>query len=126
MFFRDKTQELKLESTYLDLPILFKLKSDRLRNIRFYVIGGIKYSYDLQSKRKKERNPNDPLVALEYNSFSYEVGCGLDLYLEFFKFSPEIKISNNINNVLVKDQYIHSQALSSIYGHLLQFSLHFE
>ena len=34
-----------------------------------------------------------------------EIGFGIDFYLEYFKFSPQIKLSHGILNILNKEKY---------------------
>jgi len=92
-----------VQSATLDLPLGFKLKSDRRRNFRAYVLGGLKYSIDIISK-KKLNDDNfgdlDKLVKTNRNILWYEAGIGFDFYFEFFKLSPEIKWSQSVKNVL--------------------------
>ena len=67
------------------------------------------------------------LQKLQKSGFiSYDFGAGLDLYYEFFKFSPEIRISNGIGNSMVPDSFIYSSSLSRMSPKLIQFFLHFE
>ena len=42
----------KLESSYLEFPVLLKYKGNRLNNVRPYVIGGLNYRYDLAGKKE--------------------------------------------------------------------------
>lgn len=125
-FNNNDIKEVNIESTYLEIPLLLKYKSKRHRNVRFYAISGVTYRYDFASDIDTERSNTKPIVALYPNTFSYDVGCGLDFYFEFFKFSPEIKISNGITNALVPDPYFYASSLKSISPKLLQFSLLFE
>ena len=41
----------KIESTFIELPILIKYKSDRYNNGRAYLITGLKYALDLASQK---------------------------------------------------------------------------
>jgi len=92
----------KLESSFLEFPLLLKFKGDRLNNVRPYVIGGLNYRYDLAGK--KELDPDKPVyLRLKRPDLYYELGAGLDFYLTYFKLSVELKMSNGIGNVLVKD-----------------------
>jgi hypothetical protein len=125
-FKNGEKKEITIESTYLEFPLLVKYKSKRHRNVRFYGIGGVTYRYDFSSDRDTERSNSKPIVALYPNTFSYDIGCGFDFYFEFFKFSPEIKISNAFTNALVPDPYFYASSLKSISPKLLQFSLLFE
>lgn len=115
-----------LQSTYFELPVLIKYKSVRRKNFRFYAIGGLGYRYNFTNDIETERSTTKPIVGLKANTFNYDLGVGIDLYYPYFKFSPEIKISNDIFNALYKDGYIYTNALNGLYPKLIQFSLHFE
>lgn len=109
----------KIESLTIDFPLGFKFKSDKKGNFRAYMIAGIKYSRDITKKETYEDNP----VKNTRNIFSYETGVGLDIYLEFFKLSPELKLTNSFHNV------IDSKLSPGYNPHFLknfQFSLFFE
>lgn len=93
----------KVPTTYMHLPILLKFSTDRLNNIRPYVIGGVSYDYNFSSN---EKNPDDNLSGefrMKKSSFKYEVGIGIDLYLTYFKFSPSIRGIFSMSNELVPD-----------------------
>ncbi len=116
----------KINSTYMEIPFQLKYKSKRNHNKRFYWVGGATYRYDFASDIDTERSNTKPIVALYPATFSYDFGAGLDLYYEFFKFSPEIRISNGLGNSLVPDSFIYSSSLSRMSPKLIQFFLHFE
>jgi hypothetical protein len=122
----------KVQSTFVDLPLGFKLKSDRIRNFRAYIIGSMKYSMDIVSKKKKD---DTSLIAQEKflktvpNALWYEAGIGLDLYFEFFKLSPEIKFAQTMKSVLndkdrLQNPYI--SPLDKLFLRNFQFTLYFE
>jgi hypothetical protein len=92
----------KLESSFLEFPLLLKYKGDRLNNVRPYVIGGLNYRYDLAGK--KEFDDEKPIyIRLKRPDLYYELGAGLDFYLTYFKLSVELKMSNGIGDVLIKE-----------------------
>ncbi len=118
----------QIQPTSVDLPLLLKLKSDRLGNFRAYVLAGVKYSYAI-SKGAGDENTLDPLQKLVRNTGgfgSYETGIGCDIYFEFFKLSPEIKLSNSFGNVLVPENQPFSAPISKLSLHTIMFSLYFE
>lgn len=119
-------KDVQVESVYLDFPIELKFRAERHRNTRFYAMAGVRYTYDLASDIDAPRSLLDPIVALKPNSFSYEFGFGIDLYFPFFKLSPEIKLSQSFTNVLVKDDFIYTKALNSLFSRVVTFSFHFE
>lgn len=115
-----------IESTYLEVPMLIKYKTDRLKNVRFYGITGVTYRFDFTSDIDTDRSPTKPIVALYPNTLSYDIGCGLDLYFNYFKFSPEIRLSNGLGNTRVEDPFVYSRAIDRLSPKLLQFSIIFE
>lgn len=109
----------KIESLTIDFPLGFKFKSDKKGNFRAYMIAGVKYSRDITKKETYENNP----VKNVRNILSYETGIGLDIYLEFFKLSSELKLTNSFHNI------IDSKLSPGYDPHFLknfQFSLFFE
>ena len=95
-------EQQRLESSFLEFPLLLKLKGDRLNNVRPYVIGGFNYRYDLAAK--KDFDDEKPVyIRIKRSDLYYELGAGLDFYLPYFKLSVELKMSNGMRDVLVKD-----------------------
>ncbi len=128
--YADPTENVtkQMQPTIVDFPLSFKLKSDRVGNFRAYILGGVKYSEQIGKGQADDAN-DDPLQKLVKTSTgygSYEAGLGFDFYFEFFKLSPEIKISNSFGNVLVPEQQPFSAPISKLSLHTIMFSLLFE
>jgi hypothetical protein len=122
-------QTIKMvESTYLDFPLNLKYRSARLNNFAAYVIGGGRYSIDLSSQRDIDNNlpPDLQVVRLDRDNVWYEVGFGLDFFLEYFKFSTELKLSMGLHNVLIQDYSIWSTPIGGIRPRMITISFHFE
>lgn len=113
----------KIESTLLDFPIYLKYKSERYNNFRAYVLTGIKYSLDLASKDEID-DEGQEIVKLKKNDLMGEIGFGLDFYLEYFKFSPQIKISYGLLNLLTNDNTIYTESINKLTtnGWMLSFT----
>ncbi|MNY10646.1 hypothetical protein D3C86_1436340 [compost metagenome] len=121
--------EKKVQATMIDLPLSLKIKSDRRNNFRAYVIGGAKYSMDIASKKKTNDAPNAPMEKFlknKKNFLSYEAGFGFDLYFEYFKMSPEIKLSYSFSDVLKNDPSPYSAPIDKLMLRHVTFSLFFE
>lgn len=88
-----------VETTVVELPILLKYKSERRGNVRMYFVGGIKPGFEASGKNDVESAGDDNLDIKEFN-LSLDAGFGLDLYYPLFKFSPEIRFSRGIHNML--------------------------
>lgn len=113
----------KIESTLLDFPIYIKYKSERYNNFRAYVISGVKYSMDIASQDKID-DEGQEIVKLKKNDLMGEIGFGIDFYLEYFKFSPQIKISYGVLNLLNKDETVFTQSINRLTtnGWMLSFT----
>ena len=120
---KDDERIKRIESTLIDFPIYIKYKSARYNNFRTYVIGGLKYSMDIASQDKIDDDGQE-IVKLKKNDLMGEVGFGLDFYLEYFKFSPQIKLSYGLLNLLSKDESVYTQSLNRLTtnGWMLSFT----
>lgn len=87
----------QLESSYIELPMLFKYKSVRVNNYRAFLVGGLNPRFDLA---KTYREEDDIYMDLKLNDLCYELGAGFDFYLPYFKLSIELRGSWGLFNVL--------------------------
>jgi hypothetical protein len=125
--FKDRKDDIKLETVSFDIPVGFKYKSDRHKNTRFYVLGGARWTHDFQSNEDADLNPVKPIVASKKNVYYYEFGSGVEFHLEYVMFGLELKMSNSLNNALVKvPGSIYSGSLNSMNPRIFQLSLLFE
>ncbi len=97
-----KIDEL-VETTVVELPILLKYKSERRGNFRMYMVGGIKPGFEASGKNDVDEVSKENLDINAFN-LSLDVGFGIDMYYPLFKFSPEIRFSRGITNMLGSDQ----------------------
>jgi hypothetical protein len=118
-----------LESSFLEFPLLLKFKGDRLNNVRPYVIGGMNFRYDLAGKKEFDED-KQVYIRLKRPDLYWEMGAGLDFYLTYFKLSVELKMSNGIGDILVKDaptghpQYMN--AIEKMKSQIWVLAFHFE
>lgn len=96
-------------NTYLHLPIIFKFSTDRLNNIRPYVLGGASFDYNFSSNESNQNDNFSGQFRQNASNFMYEVGIGVDFYLPYFKFSPSIRGIFAITNELKPDNRGPSQ-----------------
>jgi len=114
-----------LPSTLVSLPAHFKLNSDRIDNFRLYILGGVKFDFDLSST-STSRNADD-LVKLNAADFGLEAGLGVNIYLPFVTVSPEIKFSYGISNLHKLDNGLkYSNVLDKLRSRMIVFSIHLE
>lgn len=93
-------RELK-DATMVELPLLLKYKSERRGNIAMYTVFGINPS--LEAAGKGDENDVTQKLELRNWNIAIDVGVGLDIFYPFFKFSPEIRYSYGLRNMLTDD-----------------------
>ncbi|TXD46847.1 porin family protein [Polaribacter sp. IC073] len=97
----------EVSSTYLHVPLVFKFSTDRYKNIRPYLLGGISYDYNFSSNENNQDDNFAKQFRMKTHNFMYEVGVGVDFYLYYFKFSPSIRGVFAINNEIKYDNPIN-------------------
>lgn len=98
---RDSVREVS--STFLHVPLLLKFSTDRYKNIRPYIIGGLSYDYNFSSNQENQDDNAAGQFRMQTSNFMCEIGFGVDIYLYFFKFSPSIRGVFAINNEIKYD-----------------------
>lgn len=119
-------QKHKLESNYLEFPILLKYKAKRLNNFRPYIVTGPNLRVDL-AKTFSE----DDEVYLDLKRFDLyqEVGVGFDFYLPYFKLGLELKYSYGFFDMLERRNTSNPKfqnAIDKLNSSLFLLSFHFE
>lgn len=117
----------KIESVSLDFPLLLKFKSIRIQNVRFYVIGGAQYSLDLASQAKKQsQNSNVTQLKLLRHDLQTQVGVGVDMYMNLFKFAIEFKMSYGMLNLLKNEDNLYTNSIDHLNSKIFHLSFLFE
>ena len=96
-------EEREIKSTYIQLPLLLKYSAKRYNNIRPYVLGGLSTSFNLSSNQDNPQDNSSNVFRVKTNTFYYELGFGIDFYLQYFKFSPSIRGVFSLKNELIPD-----------------------
>ncbi len=99
----DAARIRKVPGTYFRMPLLLQFRTNRLDNMRAFVIGGVSYDYNFSSQQNNTDDNSKGQFRMKTSNFMYEVGLGVDLYLPYFKFSPSIRGVFAINNEIVPD-----------------------
>lgn len=122
--------EKKVQATLVEFPLGIKIKSNRRNNFRAYMLGGAKFSTDISSRKKTNNSQvTDPAEKFINNTrkfFSYEAGLGFDLYFEYFKMSPELKLSYSFKDVLKDEPHRFAAPIDKLMLRHVTFSLFFE
>lgn len=92
-----------VQSTYIHVPLLLKVSTKRLNNIKPFIVGGISTSLNLSSNEKNPDDNNEGKFRMTNNTNYFELGFGIDFYLYYFKFTPSIRGVFALNDELVPD-----------------------
>lgn len=108
----DALREVK--STYIHFPLLLKFSSKRIGNFKPYLLGGVSTAMNLSSNAKSLDDNSSNRFRMMKNTNFYELGAGIDLYFEYFKFSPSIRGVFGMKNELIPDNDPNSQWTGNI------------
>ena len=124
--FTDRTEIRHIkDATIVELPLLLKYKSQRRGNYAMYLLGGIKPSFEAVGRGQRE-DSSEKLDLLR-NQLNIEVGAGFDMYFQLFKFSPEIRYSYGIGNMLAtRSRSSFNDPLKKLTTHNLTLYITFE
>jgi|SRR5688572_29853550 len=115
----------QVESVTISFPVQIKFQSDRIGNFRVYMMAGIKGEIDLASNARAKRA--EDLVKINKFDYGPELGLGFNFFFPSFILSPEIKISNGLNNIHSRDENLKfSNVFDNIYSRMIVFSIHIE
>ncbi|MEG3657270.1 Outer membrane protein beta-barrel domain-containing protein [Arenibacter palladensis] len=98
---RDAIREVK--STYINFPLLLKVSTKRLGNWKPFLVGGASTSLNLGSNEQSLDDNSSATFRMKKTTYYYEMGFGIDFYLEYFKFTPSIRGVFAINDELIRD-----------------------
>jgi hypothetical protein len=122
---RGKIVMLPIESVLVGLPFHVRYKSAPYHDFRLFVIGGVKYSFDVTNNSRTRQAAG--LLKIAPTDFQVEYGAGIQFFFPYFIFSPELKISQGLNNILIfNDRLEQSNVLEKVLSHTLTISLYFE
>lgn len=114
-----------IESVLVEMPFHVRYKSAPYHDFRLFVIGGVKYSFDVASDSRTRQASG--IVKIAPTDFQVEYGAGIQFFFPYFIFSPELKISQGINNVLIyNNQLPQSNVLEKVMSRTFTLSFHFE
>jgi len=106
------TQTQLIETTLLEFPLLVKFKSMRRGNVRMYMIGGFTPGIELSGKN--DIGNSSGTIPIMKRNITVDAGIGFDFYFPLFKFSPELRFSRGLVNMLGDDQSIYKDPLNRL------------
>lgn len=115
----------RIESVFVEMPFQVRYKSEPFNDMRLFVLAGMKYAFDVASESRTRQSTE--LVKVSPTDFALEIGAGAQFFFPYFIFSPELKFSHGLGNVLIFDQSLEeASVIEKILSRTLTLSLHFE
>lgn len=106
----------------VEVPLLLKYRS-QLRGTRgMYMVAGVKPAFSVSAQKAEDAE----ILRVANTNISLEYGFGFDVHFSFFRFSPEIRFSHGISNLLIQDNNRLSTPLKRLSTHNVTLYLHFE
>ena len=112
-----------VESTMVEFQLQLKYKSMRRKNSAVYFVAGITPS--IEANGRKDRDNEIRLLTENWN-LTGEIGLGVDIYNEWYKFSPELRFSRGLVNMLKDDPNEFSAGIESLHTNMITVYLLFE
>lgn len=104
----------EVNSTYIHFPLLLKFSSLRTGNVRPYIEGGLSTTLNLSSNSKSIDDNLEQRFRVKPWITNYELGFGIDLFSEYFIFSPSIRGVFGLKDELIRDKDPNSPWTSNI------------
>lgn len=104
----------EVNSTYIHFPLLVKFSSLRTGNIRPYLEGGLSTTLNLSSNSKSVDDNSSQRFRVKPWTTNYELGFGIDLFSQYFIFSPSIRGVFGLKDELIRDKDPNSPWTSNI------------
>ncbi len=122
---RSRVRTRTLEQVLVQMPFHIRYKSAPFNDVRLFVIGGVKFDFDVANENRTRQA--DELVKIASSDFSGEFGVGMQIFFPYFIFSPEIKISQGLGNTLIfDDDLLESTVIEKVLSRTFTISFHFE
>jgi hypothetical protein len=102
-FSKESDQIREIKSTFIHLPLLFKISTKRINNFKPFIIGGLSTDFNLSSNEKNIDDNASNVFRTTSQNINYELGLGFDFYLFYFKFSPSLRGIFSMQNEMIPD-----------------------
>ncbi|MEJ7609830.1 MAG: outer membrane beta-barrel protein [Ferruginibacter sp.] len=112
----------KVQGITLALPIQLKFTSDRIANLKVFMMAGGRLEYDLAANAGKKQN--EEVITLQKLDYAAEAGIGFHIYFPVFVLTPEIKVTYGLRNILSRDNALkYSNTIDRLSSRSITFSL---
>ncbi len=114
-----------INQIYFDFPFELKFKSEPIKNVKLYLLAGLKYGFDLGEKFKDRRRADVPQQSA--HDFGVNYGVGMEIHFPLFILSPEFRVFNSVINLHKQDNTLpYSKYIQGLYNRSFTFSINIE
>jgi hypothetical protein len=114
-------------STWFEIPVTFKYLSKRRHNSRMYLLGGAKVAFETGTRKQGAVQGR---LDMKTTDLAIEYGVGFEQFLQYTKFTPEIRFTHGLNNLFIapniRSSSPYSSVLSGLYTNSVSLYLYFE
>jgi len=113
------------ESTWLEIPLLLKYKSQRRGNSRMFVDAGFKIGIEANVRKNAASTRR---LDTKTGDLSLEYGIGFEQFFQYFKFTPELRFSHGLTNMFVTptNNNPYARDIQALNSHTVTLYLMFE
>jgi hypothetical protein len=108
---------------------MIKFRTDRINNWAVYGITGARFGIDMASEKDVD-NENltleEQVVKIKKTDFGFELGGGIDFFLEYFKLGIELKLGAGMINIHQNESNFFDQPIGGLRSRVWTFSITFE
>ncbi len=129
------SETYSIPSVIVDLPIGFKIQSDRYiafrhpEFMRHYLLTGVKFGFDLGAEKAAVLGSGQNYAnVIKGTDMALELGLGLSFFLRYATISPEVKFSYGLRDLrkISEPKYPLVNSLDKITSNFVYFTLHIE
>jgi len=121
----DNVVRKTVSSIYLSMPLYLRYKSKPIKDFRFFVLGGMRYNYDLNSN-SNERNTESQILVNKHD-LGVEMGFGFQIFFPSFVLSPELKVYHSVSNIKRPNEgLIYSRAIDKMFSRIFTLTINLE
>ena len=112
----------KVQGITLSFPVQLKFSSDRIANLKVFMMAGARLDYDLAANAGKKTN--DDIITLQKLDYGVEAGIGFHIYFPVFVLTPELKLNYGLRNSLSPNDILkYSNTIDRLSSRSLTISL---
>ncbi len=111
------------ESTWLEIPVLLKYKSERRVNSRMYMVAGVTFGLETNVRKGAQGVGR---LSTNTTDLTVDYGIGFEQFLEFVKFAPELRFSMGLVNVFQPSKSQTAIGINGLTTNTITLYLNFE